>query len=234
MVEKTDKLTGGLADKKSIEDIAKTHGVSVADIKNELKLGIPDEMEHTSSEAISKEIALDHLMKDPRFYSKEDKMEKEQLNESAKRMMRLAGLSEGEDKKYLQNETYKQNDYKKLLSESVAPEKMDVNTQLEGDFKIHKFEQTKISKDKNHDELYAIKEGKQVVDLSFLFEKKSPSAGLSKKEKSSIVKKAKAGKDIGKKGKGFKKIKKSAEENGAEDPEAVAAAAMWKNIKRKK
>lgn len=59
-----------------------------------------------------------------------------------------------------------------------------------------------------------------------------PSSGLSKKKKSLIVKKAKSGKDIGKKGKGFEKVKKKAAASGAKDPEAVAAAAMWKNIKR--
>lgn len=59
-----------------------------------------------------------------------------------------------------------------------------------------------------------------------------PSAGLSKEKKSEVVKKAKKGGDIGKKGKGFEKIVKKAKESGAEDPEAVAAAAMWKNIKR--
>jgi len=62
--------------------------------------------------------------------------------------------------------------------------------------------------------------------------KKKPSAGLSKKQKSAVVKKAKAGKDIGKKGKGFKDIVATAKERGAKDPKAVAAAAMWKNIKR--
>lgn len=59
-----------------------------------------------------------------------------------------------------------------------------------------------------------------------------PSAGLSKEKKSEVVKKAKKGGDIGKKGKGFKKIEAKAKESGADDPKAVAAAAMWKNIKR--
>lgn len=59
-----------------------------------------------------------------------------------------------------------------------------------------------------------------------------PSAGLTKKQKRKIVKKAKAGKDIGKPGKGFEKVKKAAEKSGAKDPEAVAAAAMWKSAKR--
>ena len=59
----------------------------------------------------------------------------------------------------------------------------------------------------------------------------APSAGLSKKEKSAVVKKAKAGGDIGEPGKGFKKVAAAAKKGGAKDPEAVAAAAMWKNVK---
>lgn len=65
-----------------------------------------------------------------------------------------------------------------------------------------------------------------------MFFESAPSAGLSKKKKSDVVKKAKAGEDIGKKGKGFKDVAAKAKESGADDPEAVAAAAMWKNIKR--
>ena len=57
-----------------------------------------------------------------------------------------------------------------------------------------------------------------------------PSAGLSKKEKSSVAKKAHAGKDIGKKGKGFEKIAQAA--GGGEKGQKIAAAAMWKNVKR--
>jgi hypothetical protein len=62
---------------------------------------------------------------------------------------------------------------------------------------------------------------------------KKPSAGLTKKKKSAVVKKAKAGKDIGKPGKKFKDIvAKAKKDPKVRDPEAVAAAAMWKNIKR--
>ena len=61
-------------------------------------------------------------------------------------------------------------------------------------------------------------------------ETKKPSAGLTKKEKSDVVKKAKAGKDIGKKGKGFEKIVQAA--GGGEKGKKIAAAAMWKNVKR--
>jgi len=66
--------------------------------------------------------------------------------------------------------------------------------------------------------------------------KKKASAGLTKKEKSAVVKKAKAGKDIGKKGKGFEKVEKVAEKKYGSKKvgEKVAAAAMWKGQAKKK
>lgn len=60
--------------------------------------------------------------------------------------------------------------------------------------------------------------------------KKKPSAGLTKKQKSDVAKKARAGKDIGKKGPGFAKMAKAA--GGGEKGKKIAAAAMWKSIKR--
>jgi hypothetical protein len=56
-----------------------------------------------------------------------------------------------------------------------------------------------------------------------------PSAGLSAAKKSAVVKKAKAGGDIGKPGKSFDKVAKAA--GGGEKGEKIAAAAMWKNMK---
>ena len=65
-------------------------------------------------------------------------------------------------------------------------------------------------------------------------EENKPSAGLSKKQKSAAAKKAQAGKDMGKKGKEFDKIaSKAAKKYGSKEAgERVAAAAMWKNMKR--
>lgn len=57
-----------------------------------------------------------------------------------------------------------------------------------------------------------------------------PSAGLSSKQKTTVAKKASAGKDIGKKGKMFDKV--AAKAGGGEKGKRIAAAAMWKNIKR--
>ena len=66
-----------------------------------------------------------------------------------------------------------------------------------------------------------------------MYEESKPSAGMTKKEKSAVVKKAKAGGDIGKPGKGFKDVEAAAKKGGAKDPKAVAAAAMWKQAKKK-
>jgi len=73
--------------------------------------------------------------------------------------------------------------------------------------------------------------GRGTVKEEEMTEKK-PSAGLSAKKKSEVVKKAKSGGDIGKKGKEFKDVEAAAKKGGAKDPKAVAAAAMWKNIRR--
>lgn len=73
-----------------------------------------------------------------------------------------------------------------------------------------------------------------IYDLFTLYEKAKPSAGLTKKERSEIVKKAKRGEDLGKPGKGFEKVVKAAKKAGMKNPEAVAAAQMWKQEAAKK
>ena len=71
-------------------------------------------------------------------------------------------------------------------------------------------------------------------EINNLNEKKKPSAGLSKKKKSEIAKKASAGKNIGKPGKNFDKVAADAAKRyGSEEAgKKVAAAAMWANAKR--
>lgn len=58
----------------------------------------------------------------------------------------------------------------------------------------------------------------------------------TKKQRSNIAKQARAGKDLGKKGKTFDTIaSKAAKKYGsAEAGKRVAAAAMWKNLTKKK
>ncbi len=71
----SDKIKGGLADKKTIEQIAKEQGVEISFGKEELDKGIKVEMEHTSDVKIAQEIALDHLSEDIEYYIKLEKVE---------------------------------------------------------------------------------------------------------------------------------------------------------------
>lgn len=85
---KEDKIPGGLSQGKSLEDIAKHHiekgnyrgGIRrlIIGLEKQLEKGIKVELEHTSDKSIAKEIAMDHLFEDPKYY---DKLEKIETNE---------------------------------------------------------------------------------------------------------------------------------------------------------
>ncbi len=70
-----EKLEGGLADKKTVEDIAKKHKMDVQSIKKHLNDGMKVELEHTKDKLKAKEIAMDHLFEDPKYYDKLKKIE---------------------------------------------------------------------------------------------------------------------------------------------------------------
>jgi hypothetical protein len=62
-----DKIKGGIADKLKPSDVD----------QKELKEGVKDEFsEHTNSKSVAKEIAMDHLAKEPHYYSNMKKLEK--------------------------------------------------------------------------------------------------------------------------------------------------------------
>lgn len=69
-VNETDKIKGGLADGKTLEDIANKHKVDIDDLTKEYQKGIKVEMEHTSDKKIAEEIARDHLFENPKYYTK--------------------------------------------------------------------------------------------------------------------------------------------------------------------
>lgn len=77
-----EKLKGGRADNKTFEDLVnknKKHGKSISDVekmlKSQLNKGMKVEMEHTKDKSKAKEIALDHLFEDPKYYDKLKKIE---------------------------------------------------------------------------------------------------------------------------------------------------------------
>lgn len=56
---RADVISGGKGDKIQAEDVN----------QNELKVGIAVELEHTRNEETAKEIAIDHLTENPKYYS---------------------------------------------------------------------------------------------------------------------------------------------------------------------
>lgn len=88
-----EKLEGGESDGMTLYDIAKMHSYDESTdsiskpmvkqmyrkLKVQLEKGIKVEREHTKSRIIAKEIAMDHLSEDPKYY---DKLEKVEPNEA--------------------------------------------------------------------------------------------------------------------------------------------------------
>jgi tRNA nucleotidyltransferase/poly(A) polymerase len=64
------ELKGGKADKLTLPQIAKKHKLPIEDLTSQLKLGIKTEMEHTDNKSKAKEIAMDHLAENPKYYTK--------------------------------------------------------------------------------------------------------------------------------------------------------------------
>jgi hypothetical protein len=81
-------IKGGLADNKTLTQIAKKHSTSknfqqVLDtLKQQLSMGIKVEMEHTNDKSKAKEVAMDHLYEDPKYYTKLKKVETQEVTDS--------------------------------------------------------------------------------------------------------------------------------------------------------
>lgn len=71
-----DSVMNQLKPYKTVEEIAKKHKVSVDEIKQQLKIGIKVEKEHTKNSNLAKEIALQHLDEIPNYYDRLKKVEK--------------------------------------------------------------------------------------------------------------------------------------------------------------
>jgi hypothetical protein len=67
-----EKLKGGKADGKTLQDIVDHHGgkVTYDSIKHQLEMGLKVEKEHTDDPAEAREVAEDHLWEDPEYYTK--------------------------------------------------------------------------------------------------------------------------------------------------------------------
>lgn len=56
------------------EQLAARHKVPLDQINSQVRKGIKHELEHTKDKKVAREIALDHLKEDPKYYDKLDKV----------------------------------------------------------------------------------------------------------------------------------------------------------------
>jgi len=85
-----EKLKGGKADNKTFEDLVNKNkqkgndvGLVEKELKKQLNKGIKVEMEHTDDRGKAKEIAMDHLFEDPKYYDKLQKIEAKEATSTA-------------------------------------------------------------------------------------------------------------------------------------------------------
>jgi hypothetical protein len=88
-ITKKEKIPGGLGKdlhgsmEQQHQQIADMHNTDVEQIDTEVSKGIEVEMEHTSDEEIAHEIAMDHVIEDPEYYTKLSKTELEEKKKKA-------------------------------------------------------------------------------------------------------------------------------------------------------
>lgn len=87
---KEEKIEGGKAYKMSLGDIAHKFKVDIEVLTDQLLQGVKVEMEHTKDKQMAKEIAMDHLAEDPKYYTKLKKIESKEATGSGS-----AGAFEG-------------------------------------------------------------------------------------------------------------------------------------------
>lgn len=116
--EKKDLLPGGLADNKTLKDIAKKHGVSYDKIKKEFDIGIEIEMEHTNDRKKAREITLDHLEEIKDYYTRLVDMEDEAEDSSKKMEEGIEHLEDLSPEKWVK-------EIKKLELSELSPEDME-------------------------------------------------------------------------------------------------------------
>lgn len=65
----SESLIGGESDNITLESIANKHNISLEEITKQFYTGVEVESEHTSDPKIAEEIAKDHLMENPSYYT---------------------------------------------------------------------------------------------------------------------------------------------------------------------
>jgi hypothetical protein len=72
-----DKLKGGLSDKITKGNIIEKYDITLAELNKQITIGVKVEMEHVDDDKMAREIAMDHLIELPDYYTRLNKMELE-------------------------------------------------------------------------------------------------------------------------------------------------------------
>ena len=134
-----DKINGGLADNVTLDGIAKKHKVSVDVIKKQFDTGIKVEMEHTNNKELAKEITMDHLFEDPKYYTKLKKMETKESTDASSSGS-YVGQSFGTT--ILKKDLYKLNNTKKYNVNEEEEFKEATDASSSGSFDVPLFGKT--------------------------------------------------------------------------------------------
>jgi len=125
-------ISGGIAKGKSLEDIAKHHNIEMPILIAQLAKGEKVESEHTSDIRVAKEISMDHLWEDPKYYDKLDKIEASNENIVEVPIEEDFGSGmEGFETKLSRSEIDTWNEQKEWKSLSVSLAKISWNAELE-------------------------------------------------------------------------------------------------------
>ena len=98
-----EKIPGGLGKvlhgsmKQQHKQIATMHGIDVSEVDSEVSKGIEVEMEHTTDKDIAHEIAMDHVIEDPEYYTKLSKTELEERKKKRKKRKKAGTESSKEN-----------------------------------------------------------------------------------------------------------------------------------------
>lgn len=133
-VNETEEIKGGLADNKTLVQLAKKHNAKgyyhiedmIKSLKKQIEMGLKVEMEHTNDKDKAMEITLDHLWEDPKYYSKLKKMETKESTGADSAGAFVGPAFSGVIKK---KDLYKPNNFKKYnVNEEEVKEATDASS----------------------------------------------------------------------------------------------------------
>jgi hypothetical protein len=126
-----NKITGGKADKLTVQDIADKFSVPVSQIKKQLEMGKKVEHEHTKDMNKAIEISMDHLSEFPDYYTRLAKMEKEAEKHAKK--LEVKESSKPVIKRLLRENLFISKK-KRFINESLVTGKTIINVDIQPEY----------------------------------------------------------------------------------------------------